>query len=102
MLRAVEQRFNRYYELKSLGYDLKAVEKKVCEIYGIEREEIYTGGRQKRLAEARGLFCCWAARELGYELTDLARRLGMTEPGVGYAGRRGERIMKENNHRLQS
>jgi len=33
-------------------------------------------------------------------LADLARLLGMTGQGVGYAVRRGERIAKENNYRL--
>ena len=34
-----------------------------------------------------------AVRELGYALTDLSRRLGMTQPGVGYAVKRGEQSM---------
>ncbi|MBW1700059.1 MAG: transposase, partial [Deltaproteobacteria bacterium] len=44
--------------------------------------------------EARSLFCYWAVRELGYTATDMARRLGMTQPAVGYAVRRGEKIAK--------
>jgi len=47
------------------------------------------------------LFCCWAVRELGYRLTDLARKLGMTQPGVGYAVRCGERIAQESNLTLE-
>jgi hypothetical protein len=39
-------------------------------------------------------------RELGYALTDLSRRLGMTQPGVGYAVKRGEQYAEENNCRL--
>jgi len=38
--------------------------------------------------------------ELGYSLADLARLLGMTGQGVGYAVRRGERIAKETNYKL--
>jgi len=41
-----------------------------------------------------------AVRELGYALTDLSRRLGMTQPGVGYAVKRGEQHPEENNCRL--
>jgi len=37
---------------------------------------------------------------LGYSLADLARLLGMTGQGVGYAVRRGERIAKVNHYRL--
>ena len=54
----------------------------------------------KLRVEARSLFCYWAVRELGYGLTDLARRLGVTQPGVGYAVSRGELIARQNNYRL--
>ncbi|MBE9580587.1 MAG: hypothetical protein IMF18_03100 [Proteobacteria bacterium] len=32
---------------------------------------------------------------------DLAKRLGMTRAGLGYAVKRGERIGKDNNHRFR-
>jgi putative transposase len=76
------------------------VERKVCEIFDIEPDDIYSGGRRKIRAEARGLFCYWAARELGYSLVELARLLGMTGHRVGYAVQRGERISRENNYTL--
>ena len=41
-----------------------------------------------------------AVVELGYSLADLARLLGLTGQGVGYAVRRGERIAKEKNYSL--
>lgn len=100
ILAEAEEKYERYYELKSKGYDFNKIEERVCEIFGIEGNEIYTGSRQKNIADARSLYCYWAARELGYSLTDLARRLGMTGQGVGYAVRRGERIAKEHRYNL--
>ena len=50
--------------------------------------------------EARSLYCYWAVRESGMSLTHLAKRLHMTEPGVGYAVQRGENIATENNYQL--
>jgi len=41
-----------------------------------------------------------AVRELGYGLTELARHLGITQPAVGYAVKRGEHIAKQNGYRL--
>ncbi len=99
-LAEAEEKFERFYELKSKGYDLDTVEQKVCRIFDVEPDEIYSKSRQKTRAEARGLYCYWAVVELGYPLADLARLLGMTGQGVGYAVRRGERIAKENNYRL--
>ena len=100
VLAEAEEKFERFYELKSKGYDLDTVEQKVCRIFGVEPDEIYSKSRQKTRAEARGLYCYWAVVELGYSLADLARLLGMTGQGVGYAVRRGERIAKANNYRL--
>ena len=100
VLEEAEEKFERFYELKSKGYDLDTIEQKVCKIFFIEPHEIYSKSRQKTRAEARGLYCYWAVVELGYSLADLARLLGMTGQGVGYAVRRGERIAKANNYRL--
>jgi len=100
VLAEAEEKFERFYELKSKGYNLDTIGRKVCALFGIEPDEIYLKSRQKTRAEARGLYCYWAVVELGYPLADLARLLGMTGQGVGYAVRRGERIAKENNYRL--
>ena len=97
ILSEADEKLDRRYKLKSLGYDLEKVEQRVLDIYQIEREDLYSKGRQKIRAEARGLFCYWAVRELGYGQAELRRCLGMTQPGVGYAVQRGEPIVKENN-----
>jgi len=83
ILAEANEKYNRYYELKSLGYDLKSIEQKVSEIYQIELEDIYSKGRERIRVEARSLFFYWAVRELGFGLTDLAKRLGMSQPGWG-------------------
>ena len=57
ILSDVDERLDRRYELKSLGYDLDKVEQRVLEIYQIEREDLYSKGRERIRAEARGLFC---------------------------------------------
>ncbi len=101
VLEETEEKFNRFYEMKRLGYDLKKVETRVCGIFKIESDDIYSASREKVRTEARGLFCYWAVRELGYGLTDLAKRLGMTQPGVGYAVKRGEDIARKNRCRLE-
>ncbi|MEA2038652.1 MAG: hypothetical protein U9N82_02335 [Thermodesulfobacteriota bacterium] len=56
--------------------------------------------QSKNKGGSKGLYCYWAVVELGYSLADLARLLGMTGQGVGYAVQRGERIAKANNYRL--
>ncbi|MBW2740375.1 MAG: hypothetical protein JRE64_16360, partial [Deltaproteobacteria bacterium] len=77
-------------EDNALGYDLKKISQIVSKIYDIETEKIYSKGRRKVQVEARDLLCYWFIRELGISCTDLAKQLGMTQPGLGYAASRGE------------
>jgi len=76
------------------------VEKRVCEIHEIDCDEIYSKTRVQAIADARGLLCYWAVDELGYKLTDMAKRFGITGPGVGYAVRRGRKMAEHNRFKL--
>jgi len=66
----------------------------------MEVHEVFFGGRQRDKVKARSLLCFWAVRELGMPLADLARELGMSMPGVGYAVERGKIIALGNQYLL--
>lgn len=100
VLSEANEKFERFYELKRQGYNLKKVEQKVIDIFGIDKEDIYSKGRRKIQAEARSLFCYWAVCELGLSRTYIATQLGMTQPGVGYAVNRGEKFAKKMKYKL--
>jgi putative transposase len=95
VLSEAEEGLERKYRLKSQGYDLGSVEKKVLEIFDIKRDELYSGSRRKPISEARSVFCYWCARELGESLTSLAKILKLTQPAVGYAVDRGKEIAEK-------
>ena len=59
-------------------------------------------GRRKIQVAARSLLCYWAVRELGLTATELAKRLGLTQPAMSYPFIRGEQIAKERNYNLVS
>jgi REP element-mobilizing transposase RayT len=92
VLAQARERSTRRFELQRRGIDLDRVAARVAELYGITAEEVFAKGRQPKQVQARSLLCFWAGRELGIPLTDLARRLGMSPPGVSYAVQRGQRI----------
>ncbi len=100
LLSEANDKFERGYELKRLGYDLKKISRKVSKIYDIKIEEIYSRSRRKARVQARDVLCYWAVRELGISCTDLAKQLEMSQPGVGYAVSRGEKIVKKNKYNL--
>ena len=44
---------------------------------------------------ARSVFCYWAVKELGVEGARLARQFKMSQAGVSYAVKKGEKIVNE-------
>lgn len=100
ILDEANEKLDRQYEIESLGYDLTKIEDRVAEIFGINSEIIYSKGRRQQQMLARSLFCYWAVDALGMSRTELARKLEMTQPGVGYAVNRGEQIAQKMNYSL--
>ena len=100
VLSQANERYERRYELKPQGYDLDRIAKRVAEIYGMERQEVFSKGRQQRKVKARSLLCFWAVREIGMSLRELAQDLEMSAPGVGFAVERGEAIAHRNGYKL--
>ena len=45
ILTEADEKFERFYELKRRGYDLKTIEDKVCKIFSVESEQLYQGSR---------------------------------------------------------
>ncbi|WP_459903873.1 transposase [Desulfosarcina cetonica] len=100
VLSEANETFDHRYERKQQGYDMSRVAERVASIYGLDRDDIFQKGRQKDRVDARDLFCFWCTRELGLSQTELARSLGMTVPGIGYAVRRGESIAVREGYQL--
>lgn len=100
VLAIANERFERSYELKRLGYDMNRVAEKVAEIFGLDPDDIFQKGRQKARSTARSLFCYWCSSELGISKTALARRLQLSVSGVGYAAGRGEALARRSGYRL--
>ena len=96
VLSQAKEGYERQYELKRRGYDLEMIAKRVAQLCAVKVEEVFSRGRQKNKVKAKSLLCYWAAREAGISLRTLAKRLGISAPGVGYAVERGEAIAREN------
>jgi len=79
---------------------LERIARRVAEICGMEENEVFSKGRQKKKVKARSILCYWAVGEAGISLRTLAKRLGISSPGVGYAVERGEAIVRENQFDL--
>ncbi len=99
-LQVAQEKFKRGYELKSRGYDIHVLGERVGEIFNIDPSELYSSGKYKRIIKPRSVFCFWAVRELGETATSLAKRIGLTQPGISKSVLRGEKIVKDMNLKL--
>jgi hypothetical protein len=100
VLRASEEAMERRYGLRAGGLDLEGIIGRVAELFGMKAEEIKTRGKSLEGVGARSVVSYWAVRELGLSGTEVARRLGVTQPAVSQSIKRGARITEERNLKL--
>jgi hypothetical protein len=101
VLKASEEEMERRYGLRARGLDLERIIRRAAEIFGMRAEEIKTEGKSPKGVAARSLVSYWAVRELGLSGTEVARRLGVTQPAVSQAVKRGARIIEEKHLKLK-
>ena len=63
-------------------------------------EIVWEKSRRPQVVDARSLLCYLASKELGMSMTDLAKRLNLTQPAISIAVRRGEKVASANQYRL--
>jgi putative transposase len=101
VLSEANEQLDHGYALKRRGFDLNRIANRVEELLGAEPGSIYSKGRRKEQTLARSLFCYWAVRELGMSNTDVGKKLGISQPAVGYAVRKGEAVAKKHGFQLE-
>jgi hypothetical protein len=58
----------------------------VAAICDMDEREFLSKGKQQLKVRARSVFCFWAVKELDTSLREVARRLKISSPAVGYSG----------------
>ncbi len=100
VLKSADESLESKYRLKSEGYDLDELARKVGEIFSIKPTEIFLYGKQRVRVMARSLLCYWAVKELGYSMTELGKKLNLTQPAVSLSVQSGQGIADENEYLL--
>jgi REP element-mobilizing transposase RayT len=100
VLKKAEEQRERQYQLKAAGFNIEHVAERVAELLGIKCEQVWEKGKYPQIVKARSLLCYWSVRQLGIKTTDLARRIGITQPAISQNVKRGETIAKENGLEL--
>lgn len=90
-----DERLERRYRLVAKGIDIKALAHHAAGLFEVKPEQLFAPGRYPKVVQARSLLCFWAVRELGVTATQLAGQMGLSQPAVSIAVKRGERIAEE-------
>ena len=100
VLKKAQEKRERQYQLEAEGYSIDQVAERVAVLLGVECERVWKKGKHPKTVKARSLLCYWGVRELGISATELARRIGITQPAISQSVKRGETIAKENGFEL--
>jgi REP element-mobilizing transposase RayT len=100
VLKKAQEQRERQYQLEADGFTIDQVAQRVASILGVKCEQVWKKGKHPQTVKARSLLCYWAVRELGMSATELARRIGVSQPAISQSVKRGEVIAKENGFEL--
>jgi REP element-mobilizing transposase RayT len=100
VLKKAQEKRERQYQLEADGFNIDQVAQRVAAILGVKCEQVWEKGKHPQTVKARSLLCYWVVRELGISATELARRIGITQPAISQSVKRGEAIAKENGFEL--
>jgi len=94
VLEASAEHLRRQERVQRQGRDLAWLAQQVAPVFGLAPDEIYRTSKRPRRVAARSVFCYFAVRDLGVTATAVARRLGLSQPAVSTAVRRGEALAR--------
>ena len=100
VLRHADEQMENSYRLKSEGFEFNNIAERVAQVLDLPLKIVWEKTRRSQVVQARSLLCYWAARELGMSMTEIANQLGLTQPAVSIAARRGEEIARQKGYSL--
>ena len=100
VLRHADEHMENRYRLKSEGVEFDDIAERVAQDMDLPLEIVWEKSRRPQVVQARSLLCYWASNELGMRMTNIAIRLGLSQPAVSIAARRGKEIARQKGYSL--
>ena len=100
VLRHADEHMENSYRLKSEGVEFEDIAERVAQVMDLPLEIVWEKSRRPQVVQARSLLCYWASNELGMRMTNIAIRLGLSQPAVSIAARRGKEIARQKGYSL--
>jgi hypothetical protein len=89
------------HALRSVKVPLPEIAQKLAAYLQVDQKILLRPSKEKKIAEARGVICYFAVREMGYKGTEVGRYLNLGPTGVTLAVRRGEKVAEEKHELIQ-
>jgi putative transposase len=100
VLQQAQEQLETRCKFQEKGYDLEWLAARISDLLGISTDSVWAANRKPVTVKARSLLCYWGGKELGYTMSAVAKRLGITQSAAGYAYHRGDVLIKEKGYKL--
>jgi REP-associated tyrosine transposase len=100
VLKAAQENLDRKYRIRELGYDFDWLVDRVLGLFGLTFKELLTGGKQRKMVQARSVLCYWGTRELGLSAVSISKRLNIAASTASESAMRGRKIVEEHGWNL--
>lgn len=86
----------RRVSLTRQGWDIGKLAQWVCDITGVQMDQLRSKARGGKLAEAKAILCYLGSAELGLNIRELADFLAISQPSASAWVRKGEKFCKQH------
>jgi len=93
VLADAQENMQQRYAWKAKGVSLDQLIQIVSDLMALRPQELVGPNKARNLVKARILICYWAVRKLGFSMTEVANRLGISVPTVSVAVSKGEDLV---------
>jgi len=100
VLKAAQENLDRKSSILALGYDFDSLVDRVLGLFGLTFNELLTGGKQRRMVQARSVLCYWGTRELGMSAVSIAKKLNIASSTASESAMKGRQIVEEHGWKL--
>jgi len=95
VLAEADEQLEQRTRYQQQGVTFDALLQLITEHFTVTRDDLLSASKRPTHVRARSLLCYWAVRKLGMTATEVAREVGMTQPAVSRAVKRGRGIADE-------
>jgi hypothetical protein len=89
VLKNARENLDRKSKIRSLGYDFDWLVGQVPGLFDLTFNEILTGGKQRKMVQARSVLRYWGTRELGMSAVSIAKKLNIASSTASESAMKG-------------